>query len=118
EELLLGREFIASSFFTELSQSEHMSQVERLRKRLERERLSRKSHAARARLLLYAVDEPLHAGAHSDFDGEGKHFVRLGILEPSGDHLLQLRREVSPEWISEKSRLSFSRPLDSCKLGA
>jgi hypothetical protein len=63
------------------------------------------------------LDEPKAPSLASDFDGEAEHHLIAGMLDlKTGDHVFRLRRLVSPEWISEKSRLSYSRELDSCRL--
>lgn len=110
-------DFLNSDFLDDVTRAEHMSELVKLESHLERKNLKRKAEALTAENLIYVIDEPLQSGQKSDFDGEGPHAIRLGIVAiESGIPLLRLRREVSPEWISEKSRLSFSRPLDSCKL--
>jgi hypothetical protein len=116
-EALETLDFFDSNFQREVETAQHMQELERLASRLQRDSLTRGLGALEARVLLSVVDEPKASGVISDFDGEAPHDVVLTIFEvESGLVLWQSSTPVDPAWISEKSRLSFSRPLDSCRL--
>jgi hypothetical protein len=108
---------VRSSFASDLQSAAYLREVQTLSRKLRGERLHEGVSFASVDTLGYLLDEPKAAGTPSDFDGEATHFVRLGIVDlRSGVTLLRFRRQVSPEWISEKSRLMYSRQLDSCRL--
>lgn len=112
-----GVEFVGSSFSNELRSAKFLRNVESLARRLEHAELREAAVFSNVRYFTYVLDEPKAMGVASDFDGEAEHHVRTGILDlQTGEHVLRLRRLVSPEWISEKSRLAYSRELDSCRL--
>lgn len=110
-------EFLNSNFIEQVKTTHHMSQLDDLAARWDAAPLRAGRDAARARVFVYVIDEPVPSGAEEDFDGEGPHHMRFGLVDLDDFQLLwRARREVSPDWISDKSRLSFSRPLDSCRL--
>jgi len=116
-EALLALEFFDSDFRERVRTAEHMQELQRLAARLERPTLLRSIAALDADVLLVAIDEPPPAGVVTDFDGEAAHHLRLVALEvASGRVLFKRRARVDPSWISEKSRLAYSRALDSCRL--
>jgi hypothetical protein len=73
--------------------------------------------AAKARVLLFAMDEPGDAGGLSELDGERPHDVRVGLVDlASGTILLRLRKRVDPSWISIPRRAQYASGLDGCAL--
>lgn len=109
--------FVDSEFLADLEATSFLREVKTMERKLRGERLSEAWGFASVATLGYLLDEPKAPGVASDFDGEAVHFVRLGVIDlKSGVTLLRMRRKVSPEWISEKSRLMYSRELDSCRL--
>jgi len=116
-EALAGGDFLGSGFVTQTNLAKHMQQLERLAARLQNPALARALGALEAEVLLLVVDEPKAAGVVSDFDGEAPHTLRLWMVDlASGRVVWQRRAQVDPGWISEKSRLAYSRALDSCRL--
>src|SRR6478736_509572 len=116
-EALDALDFFDSSFEGEVKSAQHMQELERYASRLQRDALARGLGALSAKVLLFVVDEPKASGVVSDFDGEAPHDVALRIFDvESGRVLWQYRSPVDPAWISDKSRLAYSRPLDSCRL--
>ncbi len=91
-----------------------------LRRQLERAPIASAKRAAKAKLLLYAMDEPGRGGGPTEVDGERPHEVRVGLVDLSagaqGKLLLRLRKAVDPAWISEASRVQFALGLDACRL--
>lgn len=109
--------FSAQDLRAEATRAEHMRQLRELRSRLEGAQIAQRARAASARTLLLVIDEPVPRGVPRDFDGEAPHDVRVVLVDlDTGEEHLRVRRHVNPVWISEKSRLSASRALDSCKL--
>jgi hypothetical protein len=117
-DLLHAMEFFESSFEKEVRTATQMQELERLARRLQREDLRRGLIALRAPLLVVAIDYPKQSGVVSDFDGEAPHEIVLRVFDLWERSALvwQERRHVDPAWISAKSRLAYSRPLDSCRL--
>lgn len=116
-EALLGLDFLSSNFADEVRTAEHMQQLQHLEARVRRPSLQGAVLALQAEVLLVVIDEAKQAGVVADFDGEASHHVRLVALEiASGQTLWRRRVHVDPSWISDKSRLAYSRALDSCKL--
>ena len=109
--------FIDSSFGARLRNLESARLLPIMEQELKRAKLSEATPFLQAGTLVYVVDEPKSPGTVADFDGEAEHYVRLQIVDQkSGALLLGLRRLVDPSWISEKSRLAYSRELNSCRL--
>jgi hypothetical protein len=117
-DLLHALEFFETTFEKEVRTATQMQELERLARRLEREELQRGLIALRAPLLVVAIDQPKQSGIVSDFDGEAPHDIVLRVFDLwEGAALVwHEQRSVDPAWISAKSRLAYSRPLDSCKL--
>jgi hypothetical protein len=110
-------EFLDSGFELEIEQSTHMKQLTSLAQRLRKQQLDRATELRDARLFMYVLDEPKAEGVAADFDGEAEHFLRVMLADlDSGRALLRQRKQVDPQWISEKSRVAYSRELDSCRL--
>lgn len=111
-------DFSAARFSAEVRAAEHMRQLRELDIRLGRERITQpRQWKASTRFFLLVVDEPKASDRPSDFDGEAPHHLRILFVDlETGEEHLRVRRAVDPGWISEKSRLQFSRALDSCKL--
>jgi hypothetical protein len=110
--------FLDAGFFARaLADAERMKEVVSLGRELERAHLSRAAQARHVELFVLALDEPKNRGAVADFDGEAEHFIRLIAVDLSTPRVWwRVRRQVDPQWLSEKSRLAYSRELDSCRL--
>jgi hypothetical protein len=88
-----------------------------LRKELERAPIERAKQAARASVLLVAMDEPSDVAGPADLDGERAHPVRVGLIAlPSAKALFRLRRRVDPSAWSTAARAQYSSGLDACAL--
>jgi hypothetical protein len=71
--------------------------------------------AAKARSLLFVMDEP--GSGLAELDGERPHDARVGLIElATGKTLLRLRRHVDPSWVSEATRAQYAASIDSCAL--
>lgn len=92
-------------------------QLDRLQSNFQRAPLAGAQRAARARRLLFVIDEPSPANVPAELDGERPHHVRIGLLDlATGKALLRLRRYVDPSWLSEATRAEYASAVDSCVL--
>jgi hypothetical protein len=88
-----------------------------LRRELEQAPIDKAKLAARARLLVAALDEPPEGAGPADLDGERAHPIRVFFVDPSSaEVLLRVRRRVDPAAWSAGSRAQFSGGLDACAL--
>lgn len=91
------------------------TELTRLRKELERAPLERAKQAARANVLLVAMDEPGEGNA--ELDGERPHDVRLALVDLTANQVaLRVRRHVDPKWITPAKRPTAANDLDGCAL--
>lgn len=112
-------EFIDSSFKMNLNSARTMRQLLVLSRQLQAAKLGEAKEATKAELFVYVLDEPKEKGVPADFDGEAEHEVRITFVNlDTSKVLLRVRRRVDPEWLSEKSRVAYSRELDSCRLAS
>ncbi len=110
-------DFFDSSFEDELQSVQHMEQLDRLGVRLHQDERARGLAALEAKTLVLAVDLAKEGDVVSDFDGEAPHEIQLKAFDVASGRLLWgASHRVDPSWISAKSRLAYSRPLDSCRL--
>ncbi len=111
--------FLQSSFSNELSAASRMKQIQSLKRRLDEAHLDEATPLAGIEVLFAVYDEDKAPGSYADFDGEAEHFVRLIVVDLVANRtVLRLRRKVDPSWISDDSRIRYSRELDSCRLAA
>lgn len=109
--------FVDSDFEERLRKSTLMRDLTGLEASLDTAHLEGGASFERVRYFVYVLDEPKSQGVPSDFDGEAEHFLRVEVFDlEKNQPLYRARRRVDPDWISEKSRLSYSRQLDSCRL--
>ncbi|HYO95437.1 MAG TPA: hypothetical protein VER33_13035 [Polyangiaceae bacterium] len=112
-----GLPFLLPAFEARVVAAGDLGELTRLRSSFERAPIAKARVAARAELLLFAMDEPGDARVPAELDGERAHWVRVGLIELSGGQvLLRLRRPVDPEWISAPVRAQHASALDSCAL--
>ena len=115
---LAALDFLSSSFRRDVQTAEHMQQLQHLDARLRQATLQHATSALNAEVLFAVVDEAKAPGVIADFDGEAAHELRMYAIDiQTGRTLWRRRAHVDPSWISDKSRLAYSRALDSCKLG-
>lgn len=112
-----GQAFVTSDFEARLKSARHMRELSSLGAALDTADLKAARAFEPVTTFVYVLDEPKSQGVPSDFDGEAEHFMRVEIVDlEKSEVLYRVRRRVDPDWISEKSRLSYSRQLDSCRL--
>lgn len=106
-----------TEFEDEIKHVGRMKELLAHRRELREQKLGQAAEVRQARLFVSVFDEPKDRGAAADFDGEAAHYLRLSIVDLDNPRVwLRVRRQVDPQWISEKSRLAYSRELDSCRL--
>jgi hypothetical protein len=112
-----GLPLLDPAFMASVHGAPTVAEVARLRRDFERAPVARGKDAARASLLLAALDEPGTGTGPTELDGERPHAVRIGVIDlPSGRVLLRLRMPVDPSWISANRRATYASGLDSCAL--
>jgi hypothetical protein len=100
-----------------VSAAREVAELDRLRKELERAPLTRAKQGARARLLVFALDEPSERVGPAELDGERAHHVRIGIVDLAmGTVLYRARELVDPTWISMAKKSEYASGLDGCGL--
>ena len=112
-----GLPFLGSSFQARLQAAEEPRELERLRLNFERAPLEAAKRAARAALLLFAMDEEPDRPGPTELDGERPRQVRVGLVDLVAQKLLfRLRRRVDPSWLSAEARAEYASGIDGCTL--
>jgi hypothetical protein len=116
-DLLSGIPLLQPSWKARVKAATKMRDVTRLERDFHAARLDETAAAARARLVLFVVDEPSAPGGITELDGERPHDVRvtlfaLGQQKP----LLRVRKHVDPSVFSDRARASHASALDACAL--
>jgi hypothetical protein len=116
-ELEVGLPLLTPSWQADIEAAGTPEELERLTLAFERAPIAWAKQAAKARQLLFAMDEPSDAKGPSELDGERAHPVRVGLIDLAAERvLLRLRRNVDPKWISASRRADYAKGLDSCAL--
>jgi hypothetical protein len=114
---LAGLPFLAPSWEARVKEAEKARELALLRRDFERAPLAGAKAAAKAELLLYAMDEPGDRSVPAELDGERPHHVRVGLVDlASNKQLLALRRKVDPSWLSPTARAEYASGIDACSL--
>ena len=117
DEAIAGLPVLLPEWALRVRSADNKDQILRLRKELERAPVARAKLAARAALLVFAMDEPGALGGLTELDGERPHDVRVGLVDlVAAKVLLRLRKHVDPSWISVGRRAEYARGLDGCAL--
>ncbi len=112
-----GLPFLLPPWAERVQRAPDPTALERLRRDLERAPLDAAKLAAKAGLLLFAMDEAGIGGGPTELDGERPHGVRVGLVDlASSTLLLRVRRGVDPAWISVAKRPDYATGLDACRL--
>lgn len=115
-ELTAGIAFLAPDYAKKIEASSDIVDLTKWKKEVDRAPLEATKRAAKARLLLAAMDEP-GDGSPAELDGERRHHVRVLLVDLATETtLLDMRKIVDPSWISDKHRSDMARGLDSCIL--
>jgi len=90
--------------------------LERVEADLGKVAVAETKRAARAELLIAAMDEPDEPGP-ADLDGERAHQVRVAIVDlRAGKALLRVRKRVDPNWLAASTRSTLASAVDGCAL--
>ena len=93
------------------------TELARLRTELERAPIERAKEAAKANLLLVAIDEPGDGAGPTELDGERPHPVRVVLVDLAASKvLLRSRHLVDPSGIKPERRATYASGIDSCVL--
>jgi hypothetical protein len=116
-DLLSGIPLLQSAWRAKIREATKLRDLSRLERELRAAKLDETTAAARARLVLYVLDEPSAPGGITELDGERPHDVRVTLLAlDQPKPLLQLRRHVDPTVFSDRGRASHASALDACAL--
>lgn len=116
-EVEAGAPFFAPEFGERVSVLKDRRRLEELQRSVARAPLARASEAAKARTLVYVLDEPGDRSKPMELDGERARHVRVGVVDLASDKvLLRLRKYVDPAWISLTRRSQYASGLGACAL--
>lgn len=116
-EAIVGLPYLEAAFADRIRQAPAEADLKRLAAELDKAPIDAGLKAARASLLLIALDEEGDGQGPTELDGERPHHVRVALVDlASSEVLLRARRHVDPKWISEDKRPTFAAGLDSCSL--
>lgn len=114
-ELLAGMPFLLPPWSESVVRASDGDAIARLQRDFDRAPIARAKEAARARLLVVAVDEASTGSGPTELDGERPHAIRLFVVDRAADRvLLRARKPVDPSWISVAKRPHYARGLDGC----
>lgn len=114
---LVGLPFLMPPWEAKIGAAKTVPEVTTLRRELEKAPLDAAKRAARATILIYAMDEPGRGDGPVELDGERLHDVRVGIVDLVRNQvLLRLKKTVDPAWISSTARVVYASGLDGCLL--
>jgi hypothetical protein len=114
---VIGLPYLSDAFAERVRRASDLTELRRLRGAFDKAPLDAAIQAAKARLLVFVVDEPSPPGGPVELDGEKAHDVRVGIVDLTRDStMLRLRKRVDPAWISAARRVDSANALDSCAL--
>lgn len=116
-EAQLGLPLLTPEWQEQVRRADSYAEFEQLRRDFERAPIAAARQAAKARLVVFALDERGDGRGVTELDGERPHPVRVGIVDLASDRvLLRARRNVDPKWISAARRAEYARGLDDCAL--
>jgi hypothetical protein len=116
-DLVAGLPFLDEPWARSVEQADDLGEVSRLRAAWDRSSVQRTKQAAKATLLLAAMDEPGEGSGPTELDGERPHAIRVALVDwTSGRILLRQRHHVDPAWISPGKRLTYAGGLDACRV--
>lgn len=116
-EAMLGLPFFEPAWETKVAAAATTAEVLAYRHAFEKAPIDAAVSAAKARVLLFAMDEPGKGDGPTEIDGERVHDVRVGIVDLAlGKVLLRFKKTVDPAWISSAARVVYASGLDGCLL--
>lgn len=116
KDALIGLPYLTAAWETRVVAAER-GELDQLRASFDRAPIESAERAAKASLLVFAMDEPSTTPGPTELDGERPHDVRVGFVDLVLDKLLlRLRRHVDPSWVSDATRAEYASGVDSCVL--
>ena len=116
-EAIVGLPLLMPLWSDRVRATDDPAELARFRRELDRAPIERARQAARATVLVVAMDEPSDGGGPTELDGERAHAIRIGIVDlASSKVLLRMRKLVDPSWISLARKSEYAIGLDSCGL--
>lgn len=113
----VGLPFLQAPWAARVQRAERPTELARLQRELDKAPVEDAKRAAKASLLVMAMDEPGDGKGITELDGERPHDVRIGLVDLiSAKVLLRLRKRVDPAWISVNARAQYASGLDGCAL--
>lgn len=113
----LGLPFLQAPWAARVQRAELASDLSRLQRDLAKAPIEDAKRAAKATLLIIAMDEPGDGKGPTELDGERAHEVRMAVVDlTSAKVLLRVRKRVDPTWISMNARAQYASGLDGCAL--
>jgi hypothetical protein len=114
---VLGMPFLSAAFAERVRAAKDLAELRSLRRAFDKAPLDAAVEVAKARILVFVVDEPSPPGGPVELDGEKAHVARVGIVDLTHQNtLLRLRKSLDPSWISAARRVDSANALDSCAL--
>lgn len=114
---MAGLPFLSREWESSLLAAGNARALDVLERRFERAPIAEAKRAAKAELLLFALDEAGDANAPIELDGERPHYIRAGLVDlEHGRSLFTLRRHVDPGWLSPAARAEYASGVDGCSL--
>jgi hypothetical protein len=114
-ELVAGMPLLQAPFVESVLRAPDQEAIERMQRDFDRAPIAQAKQAARATLLVVAVDEPGAGTGPTELDGERPHPIRLVVVDMEADAvLLRARKDVDPSWVSATRRAHYARGLDGC----
>lgn len=116
-DLLSGIPLLQPAWRARVRGATKMRELSQLERELRAARLDETAAAARARLVLFVLDEPSGPGGITELDGERPHDVRVTLVAlEQPKPLLRVRRHVDPSAFSDRGRAGHASGLDACAL--
>jgi hypothetical protein len=114
---IVGLPFLQPAWADGVRGARTEEEIDVLRSRLEKAPIEAATRAAKAELLLFALDEPGEPGGPTELDGERTHDVRIALVQIApAKLLLRMRKRVDPSWISTAKRPEYASALDGCRM--
>lgn len=110
-------ELLSPAWLAGIQRAGSWSKITELSQIFERAPIEAGVRAAKAELLVYALDEDKEPSTDTSFDGGATHSMRVGLIDlNSGKELLRARRRVDLGSVSEANRLNFGGGITSCRV--
>ncbi len=117
DDAVVGLPLLQPAWAERVQRAEGPGELAKLRKELDKAPVEDAKRAARASLLVMAMDEPGTGTGPTELDGERPHDVRIALVDLAASKvLLRIRKHVDPTWISSSARAQYASGLDGCAL--